>query len=76
VQKLVEFVDEQNEKGNEVAIHCKGGRGRTGTMIASYLISKGASYEEAMNEIDSKQPNAIKKEFQINFLKELSNNKK
>jgi len=76
VEKLVAFIDEQNEKGNQVAIHCKGGRGRTGTMIASYLISKGASYDEAMGQIDDKQPNAIKKEFQINFLKELAKSKK
>lgn len=72
VEKLVKFIDEQNEKNNPVAIHCQGGKGRTGTLIASYLISKGDTFEEAMNKIDEKQPNAIKKEFQINFLKELS----
>ena len=75
VEKLVEFIDEQNKKGNQVAIHCKGGRGRTGTMIASYLISKGKSYEEAMEIINSKQKDAVKKEFQLNFLKELASKK-
>lgn len=73
VEKLVEFIDEQNKKENLVAIHCKGGRGRTGTMIASYLIAKGASYDEAMNIIEENQPNAIKKDFQLNFLKEFAN---
>lgn len=73
VEKLVEFIDAQNEKNNPVAIHCQGGKGRTGTLIASYLISKGDTFEEAMNKIDKKQPNAIKKDFQINFLKELAN---
>lgn len=72
IEKLVEFIDSQNQKNNSVAIHCQGGRGRTGTLIASYLISKGATYEEAINQIDENQPNAIKKEFQLNFLKELS----
>ena len=72
VEKLVKFIDEQNQKNNPVAIHCQGGKGRTGTLIASYLISKGDTFEEAMNKIDEKQPNAIKKEFQISFLKELS----
>lgn len=72
VKKLVEFIDEQNQINNPVAIHCQGGKGRTGTLIASYLIAKGASFEDAMNKIDANQPNAIKKEFQINFLKELS----
>lgn len=73
VEKLVWFIDEQNQKNNPVAIHCQGGKGRTGTLIASYLIAKGASYEDAMNQIEVNQPNAIKKDFQINFLKELSN---
>lgn len=72
VEKLVKFIDEQNQKNNSVAIHCQGGRGRTGTLIASYLISKGATFEDAMNRIDEKQPSAIKKEFQINFLRDLA----
>ena len=73
VEKLIEFIDEQNKNNNTVAIHCQGGKGRTGTLIACYLIAKGASFEEAMEKIEKNQANAIKKDFQINFLKELSN---
>ena len=72
MMKLVEYIDKQLNESNSVAIHCKGGKGRTGTILAAYLIAKGASYEQAMSQIDQAKPNAIKKEFQINFLKELS----
>lgn len=72
VEELVAFVDEQIAKDHPVAIHCVGGRGRTGTLLAAYLISKGATYEEAMDRIDEAQPNAIRKEFQRKFLERLA----
>lgn len=71
VGEVVEFVDLHIGRNNPVAIHCKGGRGRTGTMLAAYLIAKGASYAEAMTQIEAVQPNAIRKDAQIDFLKEL-----
>ena len=72
VSELVQYIDAQLNQSNLVAVHCKGGKGRTGTMLAAYLIAKGASYEEAMSQIESVKPNAIRKEFQIEFLKELA----
>lgn len=72
VHELVKFVDLQLSQDRPVAIHCKGGRGRTGTMLAGYLIAKGASYESAMNQIEKVQPNAIRQEAQKQFLKEFA----
>lgn len=72
IDELVGFVDQQLAQNCPVAIHCKGGKGRTGTMLAAYLIAKGASYDDAMKQIDKAKPNAIKKDFQIDFLKQLS----
>jgi protein-tyrosine phosphatase len=43
------YVDDflKKSKDNVVAVHCKGGKGRTGTMVASWLLySKPDLYAE------------------------------
>ena len=44
-------------KGGVVCVHCKGGKGRTGTMIAALLLRKGIcdSPEEALNHFARKR---------------------
>lgn len=57
-----------------VAIHCEGGIGRTGTILAAYLIMKGKTFEEAVQLIRSKEPAAIESPEQMKFLQELKSN--
>lgn len=45
------FVDEQIAQGRGVAAHCWAGIGRTGTMLACYLIWTGESAEAATRRI-------------------------
>ena len=72
IQELQNFVDEQNRLGHAVAVHCTSGRRRTGTMLASYLIWAGSSYDEAMQTIQDANPNAELREAQTTFLRELA----
>ena len=74
IQELQHFVDSQNCLGHAVAIHCTNGRRRTGTMLASYLIWAGSSYDEAMQTIQDANPDAELREAQTNFLRELAEN--
>ena len=40
LMRICEFIDYQEEKGNPVFVHCFGGQGRTGTVLAAYLLYK------------------------------------
>lgn len=72
IQHLQTFVDSQNHFGHGVAIHCTSGRRRTGTMLASYLIQAGSSYDDAILTILDANPNVELREAQTAFLQELA----
>jgi protein-tyrosine phosphatase len=72
IQELQTFVDSQNRLGHAVAVHCTNGRRRTGTMLASYLISAGLSYEEAIQTLQGANPDVDLREAQTTFLQNLA----
>ncbi len=49
--RALEFIDEQHANGRAVAVHCLMGQGRTGTVLAAYLIRNGASPAEALRAV-------------------------
>src|SRR6059036_144095 len=51
VDAFLGFVDSKIAEGKKVLVHCFAGRGRTGTMLAAYLIHQGMSSEAAVREI-------------------------
>lgn len=72
IQELQTFVECQNDIGHAVAVHCTTGRRRTGTVLASYLISAGLSYKQAMQMIQYANPDVELREAQTIFLQELA----
>ena len=70
--EFVRFVNEQLNNRKPVAVHCQAGLGRTGTMLATYLISQGNSAETAIRAIRAVESSAIETPRQIQFLYEFA----
>jgi hypothetical protein len=70
VTEFVRFVDEQKKAQRPVAVHCVEGLGRTGTMLAVYLIAQGHSADAAIFRIREVEKLAIQTSHQIRFLEE------
>ncbi|HEX8036929.1 MAG TPA: dual specificity protein phosphatase family protein, partial [Ktedonobacterales bacterium] len=53
------FIDRQRAQGRKVAVHCLMGQGRTGTVLAAYLVRGGATAEAALRELRAVCPGAV-----------------
>jgi len=53
-----------------VLVHCHGGIGRTGTVIAGLFITLGSSYEAAINSVRRKIPGAVENGEQEELLRQ------
>ncbi|KAL0590949.1 Dual specificity protein phosphatase 23 [Plecturocebus cupreus] len=60
IDRFVQIVDEANARGEAVGVHCALGFGRTGTMLACYLVKeRGLAAGDAIAEIRRLRPGSI-----------------
>ncbi len=59
-QQHREYLHQLLAQEGTVAIHCKGGSGRTGLMAAIILIEQGMPLEEVISSVQALRPKALK----------------
>lgn len=55
----VAAIEAARAAGTAVAVHCHGGMGRTGTILACYLVARGMGAEAAIARVRALRPGSI-----------------
>ena len=60
IQRMIDFIDEQaTNAGRPVVVSCYAGIGRTGTVLACYLVKRGSGPADAIDEVRRLRPGSI-----------------
>lgn len=66
--KVCEHIDQAINEGGRVAVHCRAGLGRTGTVLALYLIWKNSDAMSALEKVRTIEPRWVQSKEQVKFL--------
>lgn len=64
LDRCMTAIERANAQNMAVAVHCGAGLGRTGTVLAAYLVSKGASAVDAIARVRRLRPGSVETEAQ------------
>lgn len=64
IDRFVTLVADTKTRGGATVVHCAGGKGRTGTMAAAYLVACGHAPATAIERVRALRPGAIETDAQ------------
>ena len=67
------FIDDQQASARATVVHCLAGQGRTGSILAAWLIRQGATAQEALAAIRLRCPGAVENDDQEAALERFAN---
>lgn len=67
--RICRLIERSMRAGDGVAVHCRGGLGRTGTVLAAVLVWLGDGAEEAIVKVRAARPMAIQTKAQSDFVR-------
>lgn len=71
LDRAVDSICQQLDKGNAILVHCQAGQGRTGMVLAAYLIrEEGKTAKQSIDEVRSLRPGSLKRKAQVKAVEE------
>src|SRR4051794_27458548 len=71
----VAAIEQSLAAGTAVAVHCRAGLGRTGTLLACYFVSQGSDARSAIARIRALRPGSVENSGQVAAIKAFARRK-
>jgi atypical dual specificity phosphatase len=69
--RCLDTIERARQSKMGIDVHCRAGKGRTGTVVAGYFVRQGMSAAEAVAKVRMARPGSIETPEQEQSLKEL-----